>query len=495
MDLHMNLSSSHSSSRPHAHGRSAGVPSAPMAIPVVMALALLLAGCGATRTPYVAPSVELPAQWSQAGTPTQPTQPDGAAQTAAADRWWTRFGDAPLSALVDAAFVRNNDLAVAALKVRQARLEAGLAESNERPTISASVSSQRQRSFGRPHDATGSQAASVSVSYEVDLWGRLASLSDAARWEAEATEQDRLSTAATLAGTVAGLYWQLGYLNQRIASGEASVAYAERTRQLVDAQYQAGAVSALETGEAEKNVVSQRATLSALQQQRVEARNALAILFDAAPTPAALATTLPAEPQRLPTQPLPEVAAGLPAELLARRPDLRAAELRLRETLADADATRASYYPALTLTGALGGASTALGSVLANPYGLLGAGLTLPFLQVDRMKLNNAIAQVQYRSAVTSFRQTLYSALSDVENALSARTELARQGALLAEALAASRRIEQLYEVRYRNGAVALSVWLDAQESRRSAEVAWAENRLSQLTNQATLYKAMGGAV
>ena len=191
---------------------------------------------------------------------------------------------------------------------------------------------------------------------------------------------------------------------------------------------------------------------------------------------------------------MPEVAPGLPAQLLARRPDLRAAELRLRESLASADAVAASYYPALTLTGALGGSSLALGQALTNPYALLGAGVSLPFLQVNTLKLNNAIARTQYESAVVSYRQTLYSALGDVENALGTRSALARQGESLAGSLAASRRSEQLYEVRYRQGSVALSLWLDAQETRRSAETAWAQNQLSQLKNQVTLYLALGGS-
>ena len=132
--------------------------------------------------------------------------------------------------------------------------------------------------------------------------------------------------------------------------------------------------------------------------------------------------------------------------------------------------------------------------MLSNPYALLGAGVSLPFLQVNSLRLNNAIARTQYESAVVSFRQTLYSALGDVENALGTRSALAQQGGLLAGSMAASRRSEQLYEVRYRQGSVALSLWLDAQETRRSAETAWAQNQLSQLKNQVTLYLALGGS-
>ncbi|MEG2630804.1 MAG: TolC family protein, partial [Comamonas sp.] len=240
---------------------------------------------------------------------------------------------------------------------------------------------------------------------------------------------------------------------------------------------------------------SQRAALMLLAQQRVQTRNAIAILVDAPPGDATLAGLLPQVPERLPDTALPSVAAGVPAELLARRPDLRAAEARLRNVLASGDATRASYYPALTLTGELGTSSSALLNLLSNPVAALGAGLTLPFLRAREMQLSGELAQAQYAEAVVNFRQTLYAALADVENALAARTQYAEQGQQLELQLAAAREAERLYEVRYRTGSSALRLWLDAQERRRSAELALQANRLDQLNALATLYRVLGGGM
>ena len=460
----------------------------PLQALTLAALTLLASGCAVTRTPYSAPEPAVPAQWD---TPSPSTAP----AAATTDRWWTRFDDPTLTALVDEALRRNADMAVAALSVRQAQLAAGLADNNRWPVPSASLSSTSQRAIH--HAGTRSQTHSVSagVSWEVDLWQRLAALSDVAEWEAQATEQDRQATALSLAGTVAEDYWQLAYLNQRVTRAQASLDYAQRTRELVKAQYQAGAVSGLDLQQAEQTVLSQQASLSALAEQRSQARHALVLLFDHAPSAAALAGLLPQEPQTLPDRPLPAVTAGVPAEVLGRRPDLRAAELRLRETLASNDAAAAAYYPTLSLTGALGSSSNALSNLLSNPVGTLGAGLTLPFLRVREMHLSNAKNQAVYESAVIGYRQTLYSALADVQNALSNRDALARQGEWLAGSLAAARQVEAMTEVRYRHGAVALKDWLDAQESRRTAEVALAENQLSRLQNQVTLYQALGGGV
>lgn len=450
-------------------------------IAAMLASLTLLAGCASLRTPFEAPAVAVPAQWQHA----QAAARDAQAVTGA---WWKAFGDPVLDSLVASALARNNDLAVAAIKVRRTQLQARLDE--PRPSFSAGANASRGRSLDGD-GSTRSNSVSLGVSYEVDLWNRLGASLDAARWEAEATAEDREATAQALAGTTATLYWRLAYTHQRLAAASESIAYAERTLALVQAQYDAGAVSRLEVVESRQSVASQRAALTQLQQQYVETSNALVLLFDGS----AIGPAAPgwSAPQALPTAALPEVAAGLPADLLGRRPDVRAAELRLRAALATADATRLSYYPQFSLTGALGSSSASLGNVLSNPVATLGAGLVLPFLNRTEMRINTDIARASYEQSVITFRQALYQAFVDVNNALSARRQYAEQAVQLEQSLADARRAEQLYETRYRAGAVALKPWLDAQEKRRNAETALAENRLNRLVNHATLYQALGG--
>jgi outer membrane protein TolC len=199
------------------------------------------------------------------------------------------------------------------------------------------------------------------------------------------------------------------------------------------------------------------------------------------------------EPTVLPAGALPPVEAGLPADLIARRPDVRAAELRLREYLRNVDSTRAAFYPALVLTGTLGNSSAALANLLQNPIGTLGASLSLPFLQAGQRTLQLRVSESVYQEAVVAFRQTVYQAFSDVDNALSARQQYEAQAALLDASLAEARRAERLYETRYRAGSVPLKSWLDAQEKRRSAEIAVADNRYNRLVNHATLFQSLGG--
>lgn len=442
-------------------------------------LSLLAGGCSLLpRTDYVRPQVTLPGKWQ--GETTSGTT------IAAGEQWWRSFGDPTLNELIERALTTNNNLAAAAIKVRRAQLNSSLTATNLTPSVSVGANSSINRDLKR-NENSRSHSVTGSASYELDLWGRLAAMRDASRWEAEATEADRQSTALALIGTTAAGYWQIAYLNQRISSASASVAYGEKTLELVEAKHNAGAVSAQDLLQAGQTLASQRCELIQLLRQRAEARNALAILFDQGPENGV------AERQQLPDGPLPTVAAALPASILAQRPDLKGGELRLRKYLANLDTARAACYPTFTLTGSLGSSSTSLAEVLRNPVAALGAGVVLPFIQWNSMQLNVEISRTDYEEAVVAFRQALYTALSEVENALSARLRLEEEGKQLEEALALAGQAEELAEVRYRAGSTGLLSWLDTQEKRRSAEKSLAENRLNRLKNMMALYQALGG--
>jgi NodT family efflux transporter outer membrane factor (OMF) lipoprotein len=452
--------------------------------PLALAALLMLGGCASTfNSLFRTPALKIPAQYTQDSAVSLPVAP-----ATEGTPWWTRLNDPVLDQLVAEVLARNNNLAAATIRVRRAQLQAGLADRALQPALAGSASTGARRSLESDATSARSSGVTLSASYEIDLWNKLGSQREVARWEALASEQDRQSTRLALIATTARLYWQLAFVNQRLAASTQSIGYAQTTYQLVQTQYRAGAASGLEVAEAQQALAGQQASQSALQQQAVEARTALALLLDNAPGSQAASN-----PAALPSGDLPALQAGLPANLLARRPDLRAAELRLRQSFTRIDATRASYYPALSLTGSLGTSSTQLTNLLQNPVAALGLGVSLPFLQRANMQLNIQVSETQYEEAVLNFRQTLYTALGDVDNALSSRQQLALQAARLQESLQAARTAERLYEVRYRAGAAALKAWLDAQEKRRSADIALADNRLARLNNQLALYQALGG--
>lgn len=446
-----------------------------------MALTHVLTGCGLwNRTPYQRPQVAIPTHWAQT--------PGNLA--AGLDPWWLECRDQVLSQMIAEALVRNTDLATAAIKVRKARLQAELAGSDRLPSLQVTGNASHSHNLRGQSSENNLFSATTASSLAADLGGNLASAEAAARWQAMATEEDRLNVALALSGSVAKYRWQIGYLNQRIELSLASTDYARRTLELVQVQKAAGAATALDLLEAERNLASQEASHSTLLQQRVEVRNSLAILFDQPPE-----TITFSELTNLSRQLLPEVAVGLPAELLARRPDMRAAEARLRASLADTDATRASFYPTLTLDGRMGLSSTQLSSLVQNPLGSLAADLALPFVQWRDMRRRIDISEADFEATTLSFRRALYTAFTEVENGLAARANLLVQGEQLEIALRAAQKSEALYQVRYREGGSALKNWLDAQENRRQAEIAVAENRLKQLENHIALVIALGGGL
>jgi NodT family efflux transporter outer membrane factor (OMF) lipoprotein len=448
------------------------------AYPALLCIAPLLASCTSMRTHYARPGVNVPQSYAHAD----------ASARASLDHWWQRFGDSQLDALIKEALRNNNDLALAALNVRAAQLQTHLAVIN--PMIIAGYTYDYTKPLKGtipPTPATQFHSLTASVSYEVDLWDQLGALKDVARWEARATQEDRQSAALALIGTTVGLYFEIAELNERIASGRESIAYAKKSLDLVKVLTTAGAASTLEIAQAQQSVESQEAAEIALIEQRIETRNALTVVLNGTPWPET------AERSAVPEDPPPPVASELPASLLDRRPDLRAAEMRLRETLAQTDATRLSFYPNLSLTGSLGTASTGLAELVSNPLESLAVSFSASFIQVNQAKFATALARTQYDEAVVNFRRTLLQALTDVDNALSARTQLAAEAAKLQDSLEAARTVEHLAEIRYRAGSITLKIWLDAQEARREAEIAVAGNRLARLQNFAMLCQAIGG--
>lgn len=450
-----------------------------MRLLVLLPLALLAVACGAlTDTPYERTSMRLPETWRQ----------DSSSEAEEiTSSWWKNFNDETLNRLVDEALTKNNDLAVAAFKVKEARLKADLAFDQYLPDLSASGTAKNARGLRKDGTIARTYSASVSASYEVDLWGKIANQKNSADWEAEATEEDRETARIALIGTTVNLYWKIAYLNERIAMSEASIDNAKKTLDLAKVQHKEGSTSAIDEAVAEKSLASLEAAHTQYLQQRVEAQNAFDILFDGPPG------TLKANPAQMPKGDMPKLPVDVPAALLERRPDLRAAERRLRESLADVDATRASYLPSFSLTGSLGSFSVSLSKILTDPVGTLGAGITLPFLNWFDMRNNVAVSEAEYEQVVTAFRQTVYSAFADVENALSARVKDKEQGAKLAQASANAQKAESLYAIQYKEGYISLDTWLTAQETRRSAEASVLENRYNQLIDCVTLYKVLGG--
>ena len=458
---------------------------------VLSATMILCASCAST---YRAPELTVAPRYGAAvDTGAAQDTPIGTAASyprrdAAADPWWRGFDDATLDRLIEDVLARNRDLKTAALRVQRARLQVGQARNERLPVASGSVSQSSStaiRGGGPDQDRANAQ---LSLRYEVDLWRRLQTAETAADWGALASAEDLDSTALLLIANACDLYWRLADANARIARGEQAIATARRTAALIDLQYAVGAVSRLETAEAAQSLQQRIGNQARFMQQRSELRGAVAVLRGGLYWPEA------DEPQTVSAPALP-IDAGVPVDLLGRRPDLRAAEWRLRQTLADADRVRLSAYPQLSLNLSASGSGTSIGDLLDRPLRTLTRSLLLPFLDANGTRLRIAVARKDYDIAAEAFAQRLIDAIGEVETANAARGPLEMQVVSARDTLRAAEQAERLYAVRYRAGSASLRLSLDAQQSRLGAEDTLSQAELAQRRNDIAMVKAIGGSL
>ena len=288
----------------------------------------LCAGCATT---YRAPEFAVASQYGAGSDSAAQMQIIDAAaayprRDATGDPWWRGFGDPGLDRLVEDVIERNRDLKTATLRVQRARLSLGQARSERLPVPSGSLSDtdrEPMRSGGAGQESVDAQ---LSLRYEVDLWRRLDAAQTAADWGAQASVEDLDSTALLLIANACDLYWRLADVNARIARGDDAIANARHLEALIDLQFEAGAVSRLEIAEASQALQQRIGDRARLQQHRSELRSGIAVLRGGPYWPET------DEPRSVAASPLP-IDTGLPLDLLGRRPDLRAAEWRLRQTL------------------------------------------------------------------------------------------------------------------------------------------------------------------
>ncbi|EKQ8497499.1 efflux transporter outer membrane subunit [Salmonella enterica subsp. enterica serovar Montevideo] len=437
----------------------------------------LCSGCtNVLKSDYRVPEVNYPINWTKGDLDGNPAPFD-----------WKEFNDPHLDNWLHQVMTNNNDMAIAAMRVYRARLDAERTGITNTPALKGSLGVDGKKQLNNSSGMTKSGSFSLNTSYELELWGKIARQRDVAEWAVHASEEDFRSARLTLLAEASNNYWRIGFVNQQIAILQQSIDYAKETLRLAEIRYRAGSTSLQDVIDAQQNLLTQENQLTGLQRERSQVLNKQAVLLGTVPG------CLIVEPTTLPKGSLPKVNANIPARVLMRRPDISAKEWQLREALATVDIKRSEYYPTFNLTGALGTSSTSLLSLLHNPVGSVGANLTLPFLEWRQWDIEVKIARNDYEQRVLEFKQLLYKAMSSIEDALSLRNQLMVQEARLRDELELARKSEWLNKVRYQQGAVRISFWLDAQEKRRQVEFRMNENRFNQLQNLAKIYLEFGG--
>ena len=447
-------------------------------------LLALLAGCTTVGPDYERPRIELPADYPA---------PAGSGEAVPAD-WWKLYGDPMLDALVQATRGNNADLRLAAARVREAEAVLRQARATAYPELLGGYAATRNRVSERTIPASAAPLEReqhqliASTSFEIDFWGRLARIGEAAQASLAASRLSQDVAALTLSSAAAQAYFALRSLDAQIKVLEDATRVRTDSLSIAEARLAAGLASALDVHQA------QGALSDALVQRREAERQRALLERQLAQLTGRLDLRLaPGDLFALPLPPTPP--AGLPSALLDRRPDVRAAEQTMVAANALIGEARAALFPTISLTAALGAQSAELSNLLSSGAGIwsLGAGLALPIFDAGRRSARVEQAQAVREQALAIYVGTIETSFRETADALVSLEQATRAEAELVERLRAARDALALSDERYRSGYSPYLEVLDAQRTANEVELAFVRNRQARLAFSVDLMKALGG--
>ncbi|WP_276583686.1 efflux transporter outer membrane subunit [Pseudomonas sp. RIT-PI-AD] len=455
--------------------------------PAPLALCLLLSACGDTPL-RPASGVTAPERWQAAST---------AAELDSARDWWKRFRSAELDALIERARAGSQDVAAASARVRRARADIRVAGAASWPEVSADLQAERERLLSgtgnRDLDASEDDPSielfdlSFSASYEVDFWGARAASQARAEQAWHASAFDRAALELSVLASVADTYLRILALRERSRIAELDLDNAQQVLRLVETRHESGAATALELAQQRSLVARQQRQLPLIRQELEDTRVALARLLGEPVQRIDLGTSTLADLR------WPEIGAGLPSELLGRRPDIAAAEARLAAADADVQVARAALLPRLNLGASLGSGAERASHLLHSPFYTLTAGLTAPVFNHGRLAAQREGVEAERQALLHEYRGAILAAFADVETALNAIEGLDRQRHWQSLERDEAERAFRLAEERYRAGAETLLNVLETQRTLYQAQDEQVRLRLARLQASVALYKALGG--
>jgi multidrug efflux system outer membrane protein len=464
-------------------------------------VALCLAGC--TAPVFHQPAVSMPAVFKEAvqrapdGT-TWKVAAAGVRASAAQGAWWRAFDDPALDALIADATASNQDVAVAAARVVQARAILGIAEADRAVQVGVDAGGQRARLSplealqprGAPIAPSNTYSARLSASYEVDLFGRVSASVAAGRADAGVTAANYRATLLTLQADVAQTYFRLRSLDAELTTLQEALRLRQEAVRVTQRRFDLGDIGEFDLVRAHTELASARAEAIGLQRSRTGAGNALALLLGK-----------PASQFEAPVHPLeqgaslPVIPAGLPSALLERRPDIAAAQRAMEAANARIGVARSAMFPALNLSAAGGGVGTSVADVFAwsSRSWLLGAALSAPLFDGGRNRSNIARSEAALDEAVAAYRQRVLAAFADVEDNLAGLRILTAQSEQLEQAVTLARRSAVLAQNLYDAGRGSYLELLDAQRNLSVVERTAVQVRGERAMTTVALIRALGG--
>lgn len=460
-------------------------------LPAVAVLAVLAAGCAAVGPDYRKPDVPVPSAWSRRDAADNAVTANPAGDIS---RWWERLGDRTLTGLIGRALSEGTDVRIARARFREARLRRELAGAELFPTVTASGSASRSRSsesdFG-PGNTNKLYKAGFDASWEPDLFGAVRRGIEAAQADLESVEADLHAAQVSLAAEVAINYVDARSYQTMLSIAEKNLASQSETFQLTDWRTQAGLATSLDMEQSRTNMEQTRAKIPVLNASLAEAEHRLAVLLGQAP--GAVRETM-ASPAPVPAVP-DSVAAGIPADALGNRPDVRSAERRLAAETARVGQATAARYPGFNLSASIGLEALSLSGMDAGALAtrsILGKVLGTVF-DAGRLRMQVEIRDAVQEQALIEYESTVLTALEEVENALVSLSENRKRQAALRAAVEAAHNAALLARHRYTAGLIDFQTVLDTERTQLSVEESLANAEAGGATALIQLYKALGG--
>ncbi|MEE1866565.1 efflux transporter outer membrane subunit [Pseudomonas auratipiscis] len=454
----------------------------------VLSISLLIAACSYNRTPPQS-GLEAPKQWQGPSSNLLVSLPQ--------QQWWQQFSSAPLNRLIAHARHNSFDLAAAVARVRQAQASAVIAGAPLLPEVKFGLDGRRQHQMRgtdfNQDDGNNSERTSttfstrLSASYEVDFWGGKVAARDSALLDLDASQYDRETVELTLLSGVADSYLQSLALAEQVRIAQLNLANARDVLRLVQTRYDSGSATALELAQQRSLVAGQARQVPLFEQQLQEARITLATLLgepvqELAPIQESLHAVR-----------WPEIGSGVPSQLLARRPDIAAAEARLAAAQANVQVARAAMLPSLTLGADLGSGAETFSQILRSPYYALTAGVAAPIFNNGRLRAERDKASARQEELLQDYRSSIVAGFADVEKALNGISGVDEQRQWQDQEVEQARTAFTLSESRYQVGAETLLTVLETQRTLYQAQDQQVQLRLARLQGSVALYKALGG--
>ncbi|MDR3750848.1 MAG: efflux transporter outer membrane subunit [Terracidiphilus sp.] len=465
-----------------------------LSISLSLSLMLVLAGCRLGPN-YARPAVNAPGGFRGQAPELEASsnaQKSNAQKSLGDEKWWTIFQDEQLQSLIRTALANNYDARIAAERVVAARAQLGITHADQLPSLGASsafTSVRSEKTSLSPVYRAESGQLALSASWELDFWGKYRRATEAARADLAATEWGQKAVIRTLVSNVASAYFQLRTLDLELEITQQTLKSRQESLRLTKTLADGGSAPLMDVRQAEQLVYSASTQIPTLEKQIEQQENYISILLGQNPGPIARGKKL-AEQALLPTIP-----AGLPSELIERRPDIRQAEETLIAANARIGVAKAAYFPSISLTGTAGYQSTALTSMFSGPAGLwsVGPSLSQPIFEGGRIRNNVLVTESQQRQALLAYQQTTQGAFRDVSDALVAyqkSRETREQQELLT---AAAQDAARLSHVRYEAGATSYLEVLTNETNYYTAELSLSQARYSEVLALVQIYNALGG--